>query len=171
MARTIRLLLQLAGRVGRAPRSPSASPANRHHFSRAIGLCPRNTRKGAKKCKEPINVQDRQGPCRGQILKDPRHRQNSRRDVKPRTRASAATRAATPAALIRTILLLDFRVLSRAYPVVGIEAEDRKIPRTAHRDRGGSAWIFCNVRARDEQRASAIVAVSDHRGNLPGDHG
>jgi hypothetical protein len=33
---------------------------------------------------------------------------------------------------------------------------------------GGSAWIFCNVRARDGQQASAMV-VSDNCGNLPSD--
>jgi hypothetical protein len=34
---------------------------------------------------------------------------------------------------------------------------------------GGSAWIFCNVRARDGQPASVKVAVSNNRGSLPGD--
>ena len=36
---------------------------------------------------------------------------------------------------------------------------DRRL--SAHRDRGGSAWIFSNVRARDKQWASVMVTVSD----------
>jgi hypothetical protein len=34
-----------------------------------------------------------------------------------------------------------------------------------------SAWIFCNARARDGQRALAMVAVSDNRGGLLGGRG